>query len=244
MSEAARKLVREERQGALATLSLHKPGWPFGSIAPYALNARGEPILLMSGLAQHTKNALADPRASLLIQERSAGDDPQAAGRVTILGRIAKAADDRDLRARYLARHPYAARTASGHDFRFYVLSIEEARFIGGFGEIHWLAADALLIDPLQDPLLPHKAAILGHMNADHAEALKLYCRHFRGLSGEGARMTSVDAFGFEVELKGEREGDLKGELLRFDFAQPLSTPDEVRRALVAMVKAARAAAQ
>jgi putative heme iron utilization protein len=235
VSIAARKLVREQRLGALSTISLHKAGWPFGSIAPYALTARGEPILLMSGLAQHTRNALADSRASLLIQEPSAGDDPQAAGRVTILGRISLA-DTREARARYLSRHPAAARTAAGHDFRCYLLSIEEARFIGGFGEIHWLKSDALLIDPAQDPLLPHQAAILGHMNADHGEALQLYCRHFRGLSGEGARMTAVDSFGFEVE---EASG-----LLRFDFPQPLSTPDEVRKALVAMVKAARAAAQ
>jgi putative heme iron utilization protein len=234
MEGAARKLVREQHLGSLATISLHKPGWPFGSIAPYALTARGEPILLMSGLAQHTKNALADSRASLLVQEP--GDDPQALGRVTILGRVSLASDERSARARYLSRHPAAARTATGHDFHCYVLSIEEARFIGGFGEIHWLTADKLLIDPLQDPLLPHKAAILEHMNADHGEALKLYCRHFRGLSGEGARMTSVDSFGFEVQQADE--------FLRFDFAQPLSTPDEVRQALVAMVKIARGAKQ
>ena len=232
---SARELVRQQRQGVLSTLSLHKPGWPFGSIAPYALNERGEPILLMSGLAQHTKNALADSRASLLIQENAAAEDPQAFGRVTLLGRIARS-DDRSIKARYLARHPAAARTATGHDFHCYVLSIEEARYIGGFGEIHWLPADKLLIDPAQDPLKPHAGAILTHMNADHGEALQLYCRHFRGLPGHGARMSGVDAYGFDVETAEE--------LVRFDFAQPLSTPDEVRRALVSMVKAARAAPQ
>jgi heme oxygenase (biliverdin-IX-beta and delta-forming) len=232
MSVAARKLVREQRLGALATISLHRPGWPFGSIAPYALTARGEPILLMSSLAQHTKNALADPRASLLVQEQGAGDDPQAFGRVTILGRISRASDEPEARARYFSRHPKAARTAAGHDFHYYVLSIEEARFIGGFGEIHWLAAEALLIDPAQDPLRPHQAAICKHMNDDHAEALSLYCRHFRGLSGENARMIGIDSYGFDVAQKAE--------LLRFDFAQPLSTPEDARKALVAMVKAAR----
>jgi heme iron utilization protein len=232
---SARELLRQQRQGVLSTLSLHKPGWPFGSIAPYALNERGEPILLMSGLAQHTKNALADSRASLLIQENATAEDPQAFGRVTLMGRISRA-DGRGVKARYLARHPAAARTATGHDFHCYLLSIEEARYIGGFGEIHWLSADKLLIEPAQDPLKSHAEAILAHMNADHGEALQLYCRHFRGLSAEGARMTGVDAYGFDVETAHE--------LVRFDFAQPLSTPDEVRRALVSMVKAARAAAQ
>ena len=239
-ASAARKLLRGESQGALATLSVHRPGWPFGSIAPYALSARGEPILLMSGLAQHTKNALADPRASLLVQAGAglaAGADAQAHGRVTLLGRISPIeADLPDARARYLARHPHAARTAGGHDFRLYSLSIEEARFIGGFGKICWIDGARLLLDPAQDALAPHQGRILGHMNADHAEALALYCRSLRGLSGESARMVAVDAFGFDVEQgpEGSRER------VRFDFAAPLSTPDEVRRALVVMVKEAR----
>jgi putative heme iron utilization protein len=227
---SARELLRQQRQGALSTLSLHKPGWPFGSIAPYALNERGEPILLMSGLAQHTKNALADSRASLLVQENATAEDPQALGRVTLMGRVSRD-DGRGVKARYLARHPAAARTAAGHDFHCYVLSIEEARYIGGFGEIHWLPASELLLGP--DPLQPHAQAILTHMNADHAEALQLYCRHYRGLDGTGARMAGVDTYGFDVETSTE--------LVRFDFDKALATPDEVRKALVAMVKAARA---
>jgi putative heme iron utilization protein len=156
-ASAARRILRAERQGALATISLHKQGWPFGSIAPYALSARGEPLLLLSSLAQHTKNALADPRASLLVQESAGlapGADPQAHGRVTILGRIAlvSAAEEDDAYARYLARHPQAARTASGHDFRVYVLSIEEARFIGGFGKICWVPGPSMVLDPSMDP--------------------------------------------------------------------------------------------
>ncbi|GAC1299897.1 MAG: hypothetical protein NVSMB23_30860 [Myxococcales bacterium] len=154
---AARALLRAERHGALATISLHRPGWPFGSIAPYALSARGEPLLLFSALAQHTRNAIADPRASLLVQESAAldpGADPQACGRVTLLGRIAlvAAAEEADARARYLARHPQAARTALGHDFRFYALSIEEARFIGGFGKICWVPGAAMLGGDPADP--------------------------------------------------------------------------------------------
>lgn len=153
---AARALLRAERYGALSTLSLHKPGWPFGSVAPYALSARGEPLLSMSALAQHTKNALADPRASLLVQDGAGlapGEDPQAHARVTVLGHITPvgAAGERDARDRYLTRHPQAARTASGHDFRLYLLSIEEARYIGGFGEICWVRGPSMIIGPSMD---------------------------------------------------------------------------------------------
>ena len=234
---AARSLLRRGRHGALATLSVHRPGFPFGSVAPYALSARGEPLLVMSALAQHTRNALADPRASLLVQEPAApGVDVQALGRVTVLGRISPvdAAEEADARARYLARHPQASRTAGGHDFHHYKLSIEEVRFIGGFGKICWIAGAAVALDPARDPLAPHQAGICQHMNADHAAALELFCQRFRGLPGAGARLVGVDSFGFDVE-----QGD--GARARFDFEQPLTSTDEVRRAMVSLVRTARA---
>jgi putative heme iron utilization protein len=239
---AARRLLRAERQGALATLSLHKKGWPFGSIAPYALSAQGEPILLLSALAQHTRNALADSRASLLVQDSAGlapGADAQAHARVTLLGRLAAVAevDEDDVRARYLARHPHATRTARGHDFRWYALSSEEARFIGGFGEICWVAGSSMIIDPSTDPLRPHRDGICEHMNVDHADALALFCQRMGGFSGEAAKMVGVDAFGFDV-LQGAAGAR---ERVRFDFAQPLSTPDEVRRAMIGLVKTAKA---
>jgi hypothetical protein len=235
---AARSLLRAERQGALATLSLHKKGWPFGSIAPYALSVRGESILLLSALAQHTKNALADSRASLLVQDSAGlapGADPQAHARVTLLGRVAavEEAEADDVRARYLARHPQAGRTARGHDFRFYVLSIEEARFIGGFGEICWVPGPSMVIEPSTDPLRPHRERICQHMNDDHGDALALFCKRMRGLSGDAARMVGVDAFGFDV-LQGPADAR---ERVRFEFARPLYTPDEVRRAMIELVK-------
>ena len=234
---AARGLLRKERQGALATLSLHMPGYPFGSVAPYALSARGAPILLMSALAQHTRNALADARASLLVQDgEGAGGDVQAHGRVTVLGRISAipAVEEDDARARYLVRHPQAGRTAGGHDFRHYQLSIEEVRFIGGFGKICWIPGASMVLDPAQDPLAPHAAGICQHMNQDHAEALLLMCQRLRGLPGLEARMVGVDAWGFDVEQGAH-------ERVRFDFERPVSTTDEVRRAMVALVRAARA---
>ena len=237
----ARKLLRAERQGALATLSLHKKGWPFGSVAPYALSDRGEPLLILSALAQHTKNALADARASLLVQDSAGlapGADVQAHARLTVLGRIVAvpSTEEDDARARYLARHPQAGRTARGHDFRFYALTIEEGRFIGGFGKICWVPGPSLVIDPSLDPLLPHRDRICQHMNDDHAEALALFCQRFRGLSGTAPRMLQVDAHGFDVE-----QGEANRERVRFEFAEPLSTPEQVRLAMIELVGAARA---
>src|SRR5438270_12005687 len=85
---AIRTLLEQERSGVLATLSASRAGWPFASVVPYALSERGEPVLLLSSLAEHTRNALADGRASLLVQDHDSLADPQAGARVTILGEI------------------------------------------------------------------------------------------------------------------------------------------------------------
>jgi len=138
---AARALLAAESVGVLSTISVHRPGFPYGSVTPYALSAAGAPLLLLSRLAAHTKNLLADPRASLFVGDRSAAEDPQAGARVSLMGQVAPlpAADEPDARARYLAVWPRAADYLALGDFSFWRLSIEEARLIAGFGEIRWL---------------------------------------------------------------------------------------------------------
>jgi putative heme iron utilization protein len=141
---ALRDLLAAERAGVLATLSARRDGWPFASITPYALTSSGEPILLLSDLAEHTKNIRADPRASLFVQDSAARDDPQAGARLTLLGRI-DATDDDDARQRYLQRQESATELVKMADFRVYVLRITEARFISGFGDMGWIDGAALL---------------------------------------------------------------------------------------------------
>jgi putative heme iron utilization protein len=138
-------LLAGQRHGVLATLSARHAGWPFASVTPYALSAHGEPILLLSALAEHTRNITADPRASLFVQQEDAAD-PQAAGRVTVLGRV-EPVDDADLRQRYVERHPQAASYFAMADFGLFLLRPDTARFVGGFGDMGWLDAAALRID-------------------------------------------------------------------------------------------------
>ncbi|HEV7662681.1 MAG TPA: pyridoxamine 5'-phosphate oxidase family protein [Chloroflexota bacterium] len=146
MSATLRQLLDQERVGVLATLSARREGWPFASVAPYALSDSGEPVLLLSDLAEHTRNVRADPRASLLVQAGASRDDPQAGARVTLLGRVVPLADEAVTvaRERYVALHPAAAEYAALADFRLYQLEIEEARLIGGFGDMGWLSGERL----------------------------------------------------------------------------------------------------
>src|SRR5215471_19824658 len=84
---AAKKLLREGRSGALATL-MQGSGDPYCSLVNIASAADGSPLLLISQLAVHTKNILADPRVSLMLDERKEGD-PLQGGRIMIMGSAA-----------------------------------------------------------------------------------------------------------------------------------------------------------
>jgi heme iron utilization protein len=142
---AARALLATESVGLLSTISVRRAGTPYGSLTPYALSAGGAPLLLLSALAAHTHNLLADPRAGLFVGDHTAVADPQAGARLSLMGRaVLVAVDDvADARARYLARWPRNVDTVALHDFSFWRFDIEEARFIGGFGDIRWLPASA-----------------------------------------------------------------------------------------------------
>jgi putative heme iron utilization protein len=139
-------LLLAARFGVLATLGVRRQGWPFASLTAFALSREGSVVLLLSDLAEHTRNVLADPRASLLVQDSSARADPQAGARVTLLGTIAPvAASDRPAaRALYVARHPQAEDYFSLADFRLYALQVDEARQIAGFANAGWLTAKDL----------------------------------------------------------------------------------------------------
>jgi len=133
---AARALLRQERVAALSTLSVRHPGAPHGSLVPYALSARGEPLLLLSALAQHSRNLEADPRAALLVFDgAAAAADPRTAPRLGLTGVVRRLAGREvdDARARYLARHP-EARGLLALDFVLYQLAVEEGQLVAGFG--------------------------------------------------------------------------------------------------------------
>jgi putative heme iron utilization protein len=139
--KSARALLSSESVGVLSTISVHRAGFPYGSVTPYALSAAGAPLLLFSRLAAHTTNLTADPRAGLFVGDRNAVADPQAGARVSLLGRVAPLPEPEvaDGKQRYLARWPQAASYFALGDFALWRFEIEEARLIAGFGEIRWL---------------------------------------------------------------------------------------------------------
>jgi putative heme iron utilization protein len=236
-AERARTMAQQVSVGTLCTLALEPKGHPYGSLVTTAFDA-GQPVFLISELAEHTRNLRQDRRASLLVAE-SVASDPLANARVTLVGQAhpVEEASLSQARGAYLARHPDAAYYADFKDFGFWVLEVESIRYIGGYGRMSWVRAeDWLRADP--DPIAADAPGIITHMNEDHADALPLYCRAFsKAEDTTAATMTSVDRYGFEmsaITALGPRP-------IRLAFPTPISSKTDARKALVALLHEARA---
>jgi putative heme iron utilization protein len=233
--------VASASRGALSTIATDPAGYPYGSVASYGLDVRGNPLFFVSLMAEHTQNAIRDARASLLVTEPVPdGADPLASGRVTLLGTLA-ALDDEDDRAlareRYLEANPPAAYYIDFGDFTFYRLTVENIRYVGGYGRMSWVGADEYA-EAEADPLVARAAGIIEHMNADHAEAQVLFCRHLAGRPDTtSATMSAVDRYGFDM-IAVSPAGRAA---VRVEFPEECTTGDEVRVAMVAMVQEIRA---
>jgi putative heme iron utilization protein len=133
-----RELLNSRSAGILCTHSQRMDGYPYGSLAPYAVDSSGSPVFFLSGLAVHTANLLANPKASLLVS----GDDEISGSRVNLFGEVVQVEDDAgELRRIYLAAHPEAEQWIDFGDFAFYRMAIANIYWVGGFGEMGWVAA-------------------------------------------------------------------------------------------------------
>jgi putative heme iron utilization protein len=230
--QAAKKLLREGRSGALATLMVGS-GDPYCSLVNVATHADGSPLLLISRLAVHTKNILADNRVSLMLDERKEGD-PLEGARVMLMG-TAEVTDDADARRRYLDRHPSAEMFAGFGDFAIYKIALKGAHLVAGFGRIVDLGRDDIVTDVVgAEPLIAAEPEIVSHMNEDHSEAVRLYATKLLGAPDGAWRCVGCDPEGLELQL--DRTA------LRLPFAQRVSGPGPLRQVLKELAQKARSA--
>lgn len=228
----ARELLYARHFGILSTLSVKLEGYPFGSVAPYCLDETGRPVLLISSIAQHTKNVNADKRCSLTIAREE--DDIQANNRICMIGNMEKVPEASEaVRERYFRYFPQSKDYFKAHDFSFYYLDPVTIRYIGGFGAIYWIEPETFLHpNPFHGK---GEAYIVDHMNEDHSDSLRRYLAHFKGIavSPEAeVRMVGINEQGFDLMV------DLKK--VWFKFEKPVHNGTEAREALVAMSRAAK----
>ena len=232
-AKAVRSLLRRSRQGALATL-MAGSGDPYCSLVNVASHPDGSPILLISRLAIHTKNLLADARVSLMLDERAEGD-PLEGSRIMLSGHAEEVASEREVvRRRYLNAHPSAEAFVDFKDFSFFRIRPTGTHLVAGFGRIVDLKPAQFLTE-LADAgaLLEAEQGAVEHMNADHRQALGLYATRLLGAAPGDWRCSGVDPDGIDLQAGNET--------LRLDFPERVTGPGELRKILVRLAEQARA---
>jgi hypothetical protein len=232
----AKGLLRATRAGSLATLD-RNTGHPFASLVNVATDIDGSPLILVSRLSTHTANLEVDGRASLLLASSGKGD-PLAHPRLTLLGSFMQVAressDGVRVRRRFLARHPKSELYAGFGDFSFWRLGVVSAHLNGGFARAADLkAADVLTDMSGADELMATEEGAVTHMNADHAEAVRLYATKLLGADEGKWRLTGLDPDGLDLAL-----GDAT---LRLPFPERVTGGAQLRQVVVELAKTARA---
>lgn len=227
----ARELLNSQSFGVLSTLSVKLEGFPFGSVVPYCLDGTGAPVILISTIAEHTKNIIADNRCSITILKES--DNVQANGRLSLVGIMEKlSGEDEITPERYYRHFPKSRGYHQSHDFSFYRLQLKEIRYIGGFGRIHWLSPESFgMHNPFHGK---GEDYIISHMNEDHQKDLTLYCKYYKQINVENqsVRLVGIDPQGFDVFVEDRK--------VRFTFDNPISNAKEAREAFVTLSRTAK----
>src|SRR5580693_7071651 len=232
----AKGLLRTTRAGSLATID-RNTGHPFASLVNVATDVDGSPLVLVSRLSTHTANLETDGRASLLLASSGKGD-PLAYPRLTVLGGFATIARDDPqeprARRRFLARHPKSELYAGFADFSFWRLNAVSAHLNAGFARAADLKAADVITDVSDaEDLIDGEASAVAHMNADHADAIRLYATKLLGADDGAWQLTGVDPDGIDLAQSDAT--------LRLPFLQRVTTAQALRKALVEFAAQARA---
>jgi putative heme iron utilization protein len=241
-AEEARTLVSAVTVGYLATVG--EEGDPWCSLVVYGPTAGGDPVLLVSTLAEHGRNLLRDPRASIAINDPSAPGDPLDRPRITLAGRAMQPEGDEAEAAldAHVAAVPGARLYAGWEDFTLWVLEAERVRWVGGFAEMESVSREQYVAaEP--DPTAPAAAAHVARVNTDHADGLLAIARELGGARGAvTATATGIDRYGLDLSVTGAGQAAAVrvGFELRLDEARDIrpATLELVRRAYAAQARA------
>lgn len=229
-ADISRLLTRRRGVGMLSTVMAD--GAPYGSLVTYACDHQGQPLFLFSGLSDHTKNLAGDGRAALLVENAARNRNPQTGPRLTLMGKITRDKKP-ETRARFLARHPDAALYAGFGDFGFYRMSVERAHYVGGFARAVWFEAKHILTPKkTAAEMAAIEAGVIAHMNADHLDAVQVYCESLLGRKPGEWRITGADSDGLDLMAGGR--------YARLEYDKPVTDSTTCRSALVALAERAR----
>lgn len=229
--DVARRLLRATDRAALATSLAGREligaeSWPYASLVLLACDHNAAPLLLMSDLAEHSKNIAADARGALLIDGTAGRVDPLTGPRVTVLGTVEQT-DDPRLKARFVARHPSAALYADFADFHLYRVTVARAHFVAGFGRIHWIEAPEFAFDAGAAALADAEETLIQQLSKQADRLAQLAT----GRRAEGWRLTGIDPEGLDLRREGA--------VARVEFPAPVATADALAAAVDGLLQAA-----
>lgn len=232
----ARHKLLSSFQGKLATImrSDHElSGYPLASVVPYVLDGAGHPIVLISWLADHTKNLAEDGRATLLLHDSEVTHEVQSTWRIALVGDIAPIPNEQValIAERYYAHFPSTQDYHRVMDFTFHRLMIRKAHVVMGFGQISWISGEGLCEPSPFDSAIA--ADIIAHMNADHQSAMQRYVRQLGVMvdQQDPVDMLSVNQYGITVRHEGRP--------YFIAFPEVANTAGAVRQQLVMLAKTA-----
>lgn len=214
-----------------AALATSYRGAPYVSLVLVTADFDASPLLLLSDLAQHSRNIAFDPRASLLFDGTEGHADRLDGPRVTLLGRAVTETDPRFL-SRFTARHPSSAAYAGFGDFRIYRIVVERGHLVAGFGRIEWIDGADLRLAGESTALAAAEPAILAELNEAHTAAIDRCAQKLLDRATTGWRVTGIDPEGIDLRCAGDTA--------RLDFPAPAPTPETARAALHELIQKAR----
>lgn len=240
-SEEARTLVAATTSGTLATLS--DDGTPWASLVTFGVMDDGSPVLCLSTLAEHARNLERIRQASLMVADPNHAGEVLAGGRVTLAGKVRRSdehPDEQSAREAHLEAIPSAAMYADFNDFSFWILEVERARWVGGYGRMDSTTAeDYATAQP--DPVEPQALDAVNHLNDDHADALLIMAKAFGEYpDATEARCERADRYGLDLEL----ETPDGSKATRVTFTERINSPGGLRAATVDLARRARQALQ
>ena len=180
-----------------STMSKKFEGYPFGSFTTFTTDRNRTVIIYASRLAQHTKNLLHNSKASLTVYNLKNNGDQQDSQRLTLLGDLVLAADQDDCKERFSLFLPHSVNYHKMHDFSFYKLLINQARWIGGFGQIAWLKPEQWVDS--EPKWLEREGSIINHMNDDHSNSIISTLHAQLGIKDSNAEMVAINTDGYYV---------------------------------------------
>ena len=234
-AEEARTIAASTNTGTLATLTM--AGDPWASFVTYGLHD-GAPVLCVSNLAEHGRNLVGDPRASIAIVAPITDGDPLDTGRITLAGVVGRPTADEltDARQAHLDAVPAAKYYIDYSDFTLWVLRVDRVRWVGGYGRMDSATGESYAT-ARPDPVQPVAAGALEHLNADHAEALTAMARTLGGYPDTvSAKCTGADRYGLDLRVMAERGVAYT----RVGYAKPIDSINEFRMATVELARRAR----